>query len=663
MTDGPPPLILRPVYQHNQLLTVDDFVREQTLHVASRQLQTRALFRPGTLTGLTVAPGPSPTGTGAVASVTVSSGAALDDQGRLILLIDRAQFEGAAITAVDGQFTLPLRAPRPVSPGQQVSVRLVVGFREEPVPGAANQARPTPVFSLVTPERPEPPESAVVLAEVTLTAANAAEQPGTPDDLLLAVTVDTAVGWTATLSPGRLPPIPAQRIVGPLGPEQIPALSEILTRLAAVEAGRTPPPAPVPPTPPFRGLYFNGTNASVDLGNPSKMAKFPALTVMAWIRPEAGDGIRNIVAHGYADPPATEIYFRLNGGRYQIGCWSPDSFAEAPIPGGDLGRWVHLAGSYDGATWRLYRNGIQIASKAMAPGPPVVPGPWSIGARGPATERFFQGHLSAVSLWRAALDRTEIRRCMSGLRPEQPNLVAFWPLDPTIPVPPDPILLPPPSGPPVIVQAARPPAMQLNFRPPEGGFKPALVPVPAKPSIPANATVADLGPGDPARGTVRGAEWRTVEPPPTVVPQHVVRTRWRRLAGVSAATARNAAHDDGCAPGAFPAVATLVAAGYNLPEAVAAAGATAPGDLPGDLARVLADPKALAVELKRAEVSGGEALPILSGCCATTPPASLLSAASAAGYLPGQLMDVAVALYVDLDPAAVQQFVGTLPGH
>ncbi|MEU8261576.1 LamG domain-containing protein [Micromonospora sp. NPDC048999] len=894
MTDGPPPLILRPVYQNNQVLKVDDFVREQTLHVASRQLQTGVLFRPGILTGFTVTPGPSPAGTGAVASVTVSPGAALDDQGRLILLVDRAEFEGAAVSAVGGQFTLPLHAPRPVSPGEQVSVQLVVGFREEPVPGAANQARPAPVFSLVVPQRQEPPES-VMLAEVTLTAAGAAGQPGTPGDMPLAVTVDPAVGWTATLSPGRLPPIdasqitsgvldparvpatqpddgpiPAERIVGPLGPEQIPALSEILNRLTAVddfvreqpahvassqlqtrvfctdgvltgltvapgpspvvvgavpsvtvspgaalddqgrliqlvehaqfEGGpitavdgqftlplpahlahltpgetdgrlivigfgeepvpgaadqarpepvfslvvpqrqelpestvvlamvgvtaaeaaegseasltvsvnttvggmakvrpdRLPPidasqitsgvlnparvpapqpqpdvgpipaqrivgplgpdqipalteilsrlaaleqaaptPPPVPPTPTFRGLYFNGTNASVDLGTPSKMEKFPALTVMAWIRPEASDGIRNIVAHGYTDRPRAEIYFRLNDGRYQIGCWAPDSFAEAPIPVGDLGRWVHLAGSYDGATWRLHRNGIQIASTAMPVGPPDVPAPWSIGARGPATERFFQGHMFAVSLWRAALDPTEIRRCMVGLPTEQPNLVAFWPLDPTIPVPPEPVLLPPPFEPPGIVQGVKPAVMKLNFRPPEQGFKPALVPVPAEPRIPANAMVADLGPGRPAPGTLRGAEWRTVEPPPTVVPQYVVRTRWRRLAGVSAATALNAARGDGCAQGAFPAVATLVAAGYNLPEAVAAAGTTTPGELPGDLARVLTDPRALAVSLNRAGVSGGEALPILAGCCATTPPASQLSASSAAGYLPG----------------------------
>ena len=72
--------------------------------------------------------------------MTLSPGAALDDRGRLILLIGNAQFDGAAITSADGQFTLPLRARGPSAPGEHRSWRLVVAFGEEhcfPEPGWA----------------------------------------------------------------------------------------------------------------------------------------------------------------------------------------------------------------------------------------------------------------------------------------------------------------------------------------------------------------------------------------------------------------------------------------------------------------------------------------------------------------------------------------------
>ena len=56
------------------------------------------------------------------------------------------------------------------------------------------------------------------------------------------------------------------------------------------------------------------------------------ITIEAWVRPSATDGLRDIVARG-PSTPAAEVYLRLSGGAYQIGRWSGvGSEATASLP-------------------------------------------------------------------------------------------------------------------------------------------------------------------------------------------------------------------------------------------------------------------------------------------------------------------------------------------
>ena len=69
-------------------------------------------------------------------------------------------------------------------------------------------------------------------------------------------------------------------------------------------------------------------------------------------------GFRNILVHGHTVAPDAEVFLRLNGTKYQIGSEDGTTHkASLKIPAGDVGTWVHLAGTYDGTAWRLYRNG------------------------------------------------------------------------------------------------------------------------------------------------------------------------------------------------------------------------------------------------------------------------------------------------------------------
>ena len=178
-------------------------------------------------------------------------------------------------------------------------------------------------------------------------------------------------------------------------------------------------------------LRLNGTNTYVDLGNPSPLNISGTITIQAWIKPTAPLGLQAIVEHGYVQSPAGEVYLRLNGYTYQIGSWNgTDHFVTAPIPQSDLGHWTHLCGVYDGSNWIIYSNGRELARHADPVGAVPVAGSWAIGAKGNGGERYFQGQIRNVAVWKTARTAAQIVQDMHdpGLSSD-PNLLGFWPLN------------------------------------------------------------------------------------------------------------------------------------------------------------------------------------------------------------------------------------------
>jgi hypothetical protein len=159
--------------------------------------------------------------------------------------------------------------------------------------------------------------------------------------------------------------------------------------------------------------------------------------------------IRNIVAHGWQPdpwwvlnrPPPTkraegtgEDFLRICNGRYEVGSCGGDGqerTAGCPIPTSDLGQWVHLAGVHDGASWRLYRNGVEVGSSPDLEGAVARSGtPWRIGASTDAKDRrAFVGRIDDVRIWARARTTEEIRQHLGGhlAAPKSwPELVGNW---------------------------------------------------------------------------------------------------------------------------------------------------------------------------------------------------------------------------------------------
>jgi hypothetical protein len=195
-------------------------------------------------------------------------------------------------------------------------------------------------------------------------------------------------------------------------------------------SGVAEPEQPVIPTEPVR-LGFDGSTAYVDLGNPRALSFSGDVTVEAWVLPRATEGLRNIVAHGHTFSPNGEFTLRVGDGLYTVGSWDGGGYsANAPVPPGDVGQWVHLAGVYDGANWSLYRNGVLLNSSPAIRGIFPVNASWAIGARGGGVERFFKGEIRQVHIWRVARSPEEIKADMKQPpSPDAPGLVGSWPLD------------------------------------------------------------------------------------------------------------------------------------------------------------------------------------------------------------------------------------------
>jgi len=168
--------------------------------------------------------------------------------------------------------------------------------------------------------------------------------------------------------------------------------------------------------------YFDGSDDYIGLGNPAGLNFTGQITIAAWIRPDLIKGVdinRDIVVHGFSvGYPEKEVYLRTaNDGQYEIGSYIQNSGttgrAEYIIPLTDQGTWVHLVGLYDGAFWRLYRNGVEVASRQRTVGAIQVDWDWAIGARAPGS-RFFTGAIDDVRIYDRALSATEIQAIYEG---------------------------------------------------------------------------------------------------------------------------------------------------------------------------------------------------------------------------------------------------------
>ncbi|PKF75359.1 endo-beta-N-acetylglucosaminidase H [Chryseobacterium sp. PMSZPI] len=86
--------------------------------------------------------------------------------------------------------------------------------------------------------------------------------------------------------------------------------------------------------------------------------------------------------------------------------------------------WYHVAATYDGATMKLYINGVLDASKAQT-GSINSNGAFNVGYSYDIS-RNFNGNIDEVRVWKRALSQTEISQNMCGVSTPASSLAAYW---------------------------------------------------------------------------------------------------------------------------------------------------------------------------------------------------------------------------------------------
>jgi hypothetical protein len=169
--------------------------------------------------------------------------------------------------------------------------------------------------------------------------------------------------------------------------------------------------------------------------NPPGLNLSGQISLEAWVLPGASQAATaRIISHGPQTltdylgqglpgsvTNTTEVFLRIegSGSSYAVGSASYDDGtattttqeATFAVPGGDLGStaWVHLVGTYDGTNWRLYRNGLLVATQASAVGAlPVNLGDWSVASTGNGWADPFAGSADEVAVYDYALSSSQV---------------------------------------------------------------------------------------------------------------------------------------------------------------------------------------------------------------------------------------------------------------
>lgn len=108
------PSIKQEIFKNGQLLSATDFETEQAFHVNHREFQTRSMFSPGILAGLSL----SANGR----QLLLSPGALIDENGSHIILSTRVKFESQPIDTQDAAFIFSLSDAKYVGKTWQVKV-------------------------------------------------------------------------------------------------------------------------------------------------------------------------------------------------------------------------------------------------------------------------------------------------------------------------------------------------------------------------------------------------------------------------------------------------------------------------------------------------------------------------------------------------------------
>jgi glucose/arabinose dehydrogenase/chitodextrinase len=159
-------------------------------------------------------------------------------------------------------------------------------------------------------------------------------------------------------------------------------------------------------------LSFNGSTGRVAVADADSLDLTTALTLEAWVRPSALSDWRTVVLKERSGGIVYSLYANNSGdrpvGQVDVG-GEQNAAGTAKLP---LDTWSHLAATWDGATLRLYVDGVESGSKAVSGSLVDTSGPLDIGANTVWGEHF-AGLIDDVRVYNRALGASEVQADMT----------------------------------------------------------------------------------------------------------------------------------------------------------------------------------------------------------------------------------------------------------
>ena len=176
-------------------------------------------------------------------------------------------------------------------------------------------------------------------------------------------------------------------------------------------------------------LSFDGTNDVVTIADDNTLDITTAITLEAWVYATKNSGVQNVINkssnssnNGYIFPRTDDgwgnavFYLHVSGGFQTLSAAYPS-----------LNAWHHLAATYDGATMKVYINGVLSASRAQTGTITTNANPLTLGNQTGFSE-YFGGYGDEFRIWNIARTQTQIQDGMnSELDPtSQTGLVSYF---------------------------------------------------------------------------------------------------------------------------------------------------------------------------------------------------------------------------------------------